>query len=301
MSVVSQEIEYNNKLNLYNNNFENIFFEERLNYGFPALLVGILFTFIGVLLAPIGLLIFLPFGILFIYYPKRNLIRFTDSKLIIRKRLLGKTRTFELYNLNRVDIVINKRNMYYHSKSGTYYAILKLKLKILTSAKEYKYSFIWSHHQRKKSAFGGYKEAKEAAIKKRDSFEKRLKDLENIFPYLITFTDNYPKEKQLKHEKKMRQIMYSIFFLLILSSLLISDMKNERPFTIISFIEFIILFYLIFTDQFNKNKELPLKYNNKSIKHILISILNGFLIFFFALILTNMIGYVLVFLLQSLI
>ncbi|TFG29014.1 MAG: hypothetical protein EU532_04125 [Promethearchaeota archaeon] len=301
MSLISEEIAYNNQLNLYNNNSETIKWEEHLNYGSRALLLGILFAFMGVLLAPIGLLIFLPFGLLFIYYPKRNFIKFTDSKLFIRKRLLGNTRIFEIYTLNKIDIEVVKRKMYYHSDSGTYNAILKFKLNILTSVKDYTYSFTWIHHQRRKSAFGGYKEAKEEAMKKRDSFENRLQELEHLFPNLVTFTDNYPKEKQLKHEKKMRQIMYSIFFLLVLSSLLISDMKNERPFTIISFIEFFILLYLIITDKFNKNKEVPPAYNNKSIKHILISILNGFLIFFFALILTNMIGYVLLFILQSLI
>jgi len=300
MRATSQETETRQEVNLLNNlNSEGSIWEESFNFGGRYLFFGLLFIFMGIILAPIGLFIFLPFGIYLIYYPKRHLIKFTDSHLIIRLRLLGKTRKLSLSKLYKVSLIISKRKIYYHSDSGTYNAILKFKLIVLASDGEYKYKFTWIHHKRRESIFGGYREAKEEAIRKRRSFEQQLKQLQIIFPNLITFIDDYPKEKQRRHEKKMRKISDAIFFLLILSSVFISVLKNDVLYSNIFFIEIIIFVILIFTRKRDDTEgELSTK-KDHSLKNILISIITAILALVYAIIMVNVIGYVLLFFLQS--
>ncbi|MFX1258378.1 MAG: hypothetical protein ACFFAN_11000 [Promethearchaeota archaeon] len=166
MSVLNHEYGIIRKADFENNlNLDSTIWEDHLDSGKHFLIFGAFLAFFGIILAPLGLFILLPSGILLIYFQKKIIIEFTASSLKIRKRLLGKTRKFKLSDIYKIEIVIIKRKIYYHSKSGNYNAILKFKIAILTDIKHYKYNYIYIFRQKKKSAFKGYKEAKEKAKK----------------------------------------------------------------------------------------------------------------------------------------
>ena len=135
-------------------------------------------------------------------------IRFTESHLIIKRRLFGIPRRFELSNLWQVEIWIVKDAGWFEIPSfDSWRAKVNITMMIRTiDHKEKTYSFLHIFHERLRFNWG---RMNEIVSETRTNFENEFNNLAVLFPKIIKFGE----EKQVP--KKSKRPVVRLFSLII--------------------------------------------------------------------------------------